>query len=143
MTTSRHSTPRRAQGELEAQVLAALRTADAPVSAGWVRDRMDGDLAYTTVVTILARLQAKDAVTRRREGRSFVWTPMADEAGLAAFKMRKVLDGEADREAVLASFVTSLPEGDEQLLRDLLRRAEADEGAADEGARADDEEGTD
>ncbi|MFD7297544.1 BlaI/MecI/CopY family transcriptional regulator [Streptomyces sp. NPDC059897] len=148
MTTSRHSTPRRAQGELEAQVLAALRTAETPVSAGWVRDRMDGDLAYTTVVTILARLQAKDAVTRRREGRSFVWTPVADEAGLAAFKMRKVLDGEADREAVLASFVTSLPEGDEQLLRDLLRRAEADEGAtaegaAVEGASAGDEEGTD
>ncbi|MGW2347030.1 BlaI/MecI/CopY family transcriptional regulator [Streptomyces sp. NPDC001661] len=143
MTTSRHSTPRRAQGELEAQVLAALRTAEAPVSAGWVRDRMDGDLAYTTVVTILARLQAKDAVTRRREGRSFVWTPVADEAGLAAFKMRKVLDGEADREAVLASFVTSLPEGDEQLLRDLLRRAQTDGDAADEGAAAGDEEGTD
>ncbi|MCX5537502.1 BlaI/MecI/CopY family transcriptional regulator [Streptomyces sp. NBC_00006] len=148
MTTSRHRTPRRAQGELEAQVLAALRTAEAPVSAGWVRDRMDGDLAYTTVVTILARLQAKDAVTRRREGRSFVWTPVADEAGLAAFKMRKVLDAEADREAVLASFVTSLPEGDERLLRDLLRRAEADAGAgagAAPGAdpAAGDEEGTD
>ncbi|MHB9756973.1 BlaI/MecI/CopY family transcriptional regulator [Streptomyces sp. BYX5S] len=128
MTKSRHRTPRRAQGELEAQVLAALRTADAPVSAGWVRDQVGGDLAYTTVVTILARLQAKDAVTRRREGRSFVWTPVADEAGLAAFKMRKVLDAEPDREAVLASFVTSLPEGDERLLRDLLRRAEAGDG---------------
>ncbi|MGD6747846.1 BlaI/MecI/CopY family transcriptional regulator [Streptomyces sp. BH106] len=145
MTTSRRRTPRRAQGELEAQVLAALRTAEAPVSAGWVRDRMGGDLAYTTVVTILARLQAKDAVTRRREGRSFVWTPVADEAGLAAFKMRKVLDAEADREAVLASFVTSLPEGDEQLLRDLLRRAEAEAVPdADSGAdpAAGDEEGT-
>ncbi|MGW0683724.1 BlaI/MecI/CopY family transcriptional regulator [Streptomyces sp. NPDC002754] len=141
MTTSRHSTPRRAQGELEAQVLAALRTAEDPVSAGWVRDRMGGDLAYTTVVTILARLQAKDAVTRRREGRSFVWTPVADEAGLAAFKMRKVLDGEVDREAVLASFVTSLPEGDERLLRDLLRRAEGTTG--DEGTAAGDEKGAD
>lgn len=142
MTTSRHRTPRRAQGELEAQVLAALRTAEGPVSAGWVRDRVGGELAYTTVITILARLQAKDAVTRRREGRSFVWTPVADEAGLAAFKMRKVLDAEADREAVLASFVTSLPEGDEQLLRELLSRAgdTADDTAGDV---SDDGEGTD
>ncbi|WP_425825564.1 BlaI/MecI/CopY family transcriptional regulator [Streptomyces fractus] len=140
MTPSRHRTARRAQGELEAQVLAALRTAEGPVSAGWVRDRMGGDLAYTTVVTILARLQAKDAVTRRREGRSFVWTPVADEAGLAAFKMRKVLDAEADREAVLASFVTSLPEGDERLLRDLLRRADSDTDTG-TGAAAGDEEG--
>ncbi|MET8468361.1 BlaI/MecI/CopY family transcriptional regulator [Streptomyces sp. NPDC006422] len=150
MRTSRHRTPRRAQGELEAQVLAALRTADAPVSAGWVRDRVGGGLAYTTVITILARLQAKDAVTRRREGRSFVWTPVADEAGLAAFKMRKVLDAEADREAVLASFVTSLPEGDEQLLRELLSRADdtAGDTAADttgdvSGDLCGDEEGTD
>ena len=142
MTTSRHRTPRRAQGELEAQVLAALRTAEGPVSAGWVRDRVGGELAYTTVITILARLQAKDAVTRRREGRSFVWTPVADEAGLAAFKMRKVLDAETDREAVLASFVTSLPEGDEQLLRELLSRAgdTADDTAGDV---CDDGEGTD
>ncbi|MEU6664304.1 BlaI/MecI/CopY family transcriptional regulator [Streptomyces sp. NPDC046821] len=138
MTDSRHTPRRRAQGELEAQVLAALRTADAPVSAGWVRDRVSGDLAYTTVLTILARLHAKDAVTRRREGRSFVWTPVADEAGLAAFKMRKVLDSGPDREAVLASFVTALPESDEQLLRDLLRGAGPD---ADEDA--DGEKGTD
>ncbi|MCX4834178.1 BlaI/MecI/CopY family transcriptional regulator [Streptomyces sp. NBC_00006] len=120
---------RRAQGELETQVLAALHAADAPATAGWVRDRVGGDLAYTTVMTILARLHAKDAVARRREGRSFLWTPTSDEAGLAALKMRKVLDAEPDREAVLASFLTSLPEGDEQVLRDLLRRVDEEDHA--------------
>lgn len=48
---------------------------------------------------------------------------MSDRAGLAAHKMRKLLDRESDREAVLASFVTSLDAGDERLLRDLLERA--------------------
>ncbi|QEV16459.1 BlaI/MecI/CopY family transcriptional regulator [Streptomyces alboniger] len=117
---------RRAQGELEQQVLAALHAARGPVSAAWVQERIGGDLAYTTVMTILTRLLAKNVVTRERAGRSFAWTPASDEAGLAAFRMRKVLDGESDREAVLASFVTTLTADDEQLLRELLGRAGAE-----------------
>ncbi|MGW1138659.1 BlaI/MecI/CopY family transcriptional regulator [Streptomyces zhihengii] len=113
---------RRRQGELEGQVLAVLRQAPGPVNTAWVQDRLGGTLAYTTVITILTRLQAKGAVTREREGRSFAWTATADEAGLAALRMRKVLDAEADREAVLASFVTGLAPGDEELLRGLLTR---------------------
>ncbi|WP_406120501.1 BlaI/MecI/CopY family transcriptional regulator [Streptomyces sp. NBC_00989] len=119
---------RRAQGELETQVLTVLHTADVPVTAAWVQERLDADLAYTTVMTVLIRLLEKQAVTRVREGRSFVWSPAADEAGLAALKMHKVLDRERDRKAVLASFITALPKGDEQLLRDLLDQA-ADESA--------------
>ena len=123
--------PRRAQGALETQVLTVLHTAGTPVTAAWVQERLDADLAYTTVMTVLIRLLEKQAVTRRREGRSFVWSPAADEAGLAALKMRKVLDREQDRKAVLASFITALPEDDEQLLRALLDQAadEPDESA--------------
>jgi predicted transcriptional regulator len=111
---------RRGQGELEAQVFAALREAPGPVTAGWVRERLGGDLAYTTVMTILTRLQAKLAVTRERAGRAFEWRVASDEAGLAVLRMRKVLDGEADRAAVLAGFVTTLSPDEERLLRDLL-----------------------
>jgi len=114
---------RRGQGELEAQVLTALRAADGPVPAAWVRERLGGVLAYTTVMTILTRLQAKGAVTREREGRSFTWTAAADEAGLAAHRMRRVLDSERDRGAVLASFVSGLLPQDEDLLRRLLHEA--------------------
>lgn len=111
---------RRGQGELEAQVLATLRQSPGAASAAWVQERLGGGLAYTTVMTILTRLHAKGVVARQRAGRSFQWTATADEAGLAALRMRKVLDGERDREAVLASFLTSLTPGDEQLLRVLL-----------------------
>ncbi|MER7409087.1 MULTISPECIES: BlaI/MecI/CopY family transcriptional regulator [Streptomyces] len=115
---------RRGQGELEGLVLSVLGTAQEPVTAAWVQERLGGDLAYTTVVTILTRLHAKQAVTRTREGRSYVWSPVADEAGLAALRMRRVLDSEADRDAVLASFVSSLGPDDERLMRQLLRAAE-------------------
>jgi predicted transcriptional regulator len=121
---------RRGQGELEAQVLAALRAAPEPVPAGWVREHLGGTLAYTTVITILTRLQAKGVVTRQRAGRSFAWTAAADEAGLAAHRMRRVLDGETNRQAVLASFVSSLPPQDEELLRRLFQETEETAAAA-------------
>ncbi|MFF7814119.1 BlaI/MecI/CopY family transcriptional regulator [Streptomyces sp. NPDC007945] len=128
-------TRRRGQGELEAQVLAAVHAAGGPVTAGGVRERLGGDLAYTTVITILTRLHAKGAVARERTGRSFEWTAVADEAGLAALRMRRLLDGEGDRQAVLTRFVTTLPASDEQLLRELLARAEepAEESMEDPG----------
>ncbi|AYL40014.1 MULTISPECIES: BlaI/MecI/CopY family transcriptional regulator [Streptomyces] len=127
MTEQRERSRRRGQGELEALVLAALREADGPATAGWVQERVGDDLAYTTVITILTRLLAKGVVTRERAGRSFSWTPASDQAGLAASRMRKVLDAESDREAVLASFVTGLGPDDERLLRDLLGQSR-DEG---------------
>ncbi|MFC9020176.1 BlaI/MecI/CopY family transcriptional regulator, partial [Streptomyces albidoflavus] len=78
------------------------------------------------VMTILSRLGAKNAVTRERSGRAFLWTAAADEAGLAALRMRRVLDGERDRDAVLTSFVSSLSGDDERLLRALLESARGD-----------------
>ncbi|MGW5867659.1 BlaI/MecI/CopY family transcriptional regulator [Streptomyces sp. NPDC055239] len=115
---------RRGQGELEAQVFATLHGAPGPVNAAWVQERIGGDLAYTTVMTILTRLLAKNTVTRERAGRSFVWRSTVGEAGLAALRMRKVLDGESDRSAVLASFVTTLSPDDERMLRGLLASAD-------------------
>ncbi|MGW4024898.1 BlaI/MecI/CopY family transcriptional regulator, partial [Streptomyces sp. NPDC005009] len=75
MAEQREGSRRRGQGELEALVLAALREADGPATAGWVQERLGGGLAYTTVITILTRLLAKGVVTRERTGRSFAWTP--------------------------------------------------------------------
>ena len=101
-------------------MLAALQAAGAALSPGDVRDRLGADLAYTTVVTILSRLHGKGVLDRRKSGRSYVYAPVADEPGLAARRMTRVLDGEADREAVLARFVSSLSQSDEELIRSLL-----------------------
>jgi predicted transcriptional regulator len=117
---SRPRDRRRGQGELEAQVLSVLGAAPGPVTAAWVQERLGGSLAYTTVITILTRLYDKGAVTRTRAGRSFEWTPVADVAGLVALRMRKLLDREDDRDAVLSSFVSALSPDDERLLRALL-----------------------
>jgi len=111
---------RRGAGQLEAAVLAALQSAGAALSAGEVRDRLEADLAYTTVVTILSRLHAKGVLKRHKSGRSYAYAPVADEPGLAARRMARVLDGEADRKAVLVRFVSGLSESDEEVLRRML-----------------------
>ncbi|WP_406147645.1 BlaI/MecI/CopY family transcriptional regulator [Streptomyces sp. NBC_01012] len=135
--------PRRRQGQLESQVLTVLRSAGGAATAGWVQEHLDGDLAYTTVITILSRLHEKKAVTRARQGRSYAWTPASDEAGLAALRMRRVLDGERDREAVLARFVSALSAGDEARLRALLSRAADDSDGADVSDDPDDSDDPD
>ena len=120
---------RRAAGELEATVLAVLQGAGSPLSPGEVRERIGGSLAYTTVVTILSRLHAKGVLERHKAGRAYLYSPVADEPGLAARRMARVLDGEADREAVLARFVSALSDSDEELLRRML----GDPGLGDAG----------
>lgn len=72
------------------------------------------------MVTILSRLHAKGVLTREPTGRAFAYAPVVDEPGLAARRMRKVLEAESDRGRVLAQFVSNLSDSDEQLLRTLL-----------------------
>jgi predicted transcriptional regulator len=117
---SRGAADRRAAGELEAGVLAVLQAAGSALSPGEVREQLGGGLAYTTVVTILSRLHAKGVLERRKAGRAYVYAPVADEPGLAARRMARVLDAEPDREAVLARFVSGLSGADEELLRRML-----------------------
>ncbi|MFD4561001.1 BlaI/MecI/CopY family transcriptional regulator [Streptomyces sp. NPDC058469] len=111
---------RRARGELENGVLATLYGADEPQTARQVRDRLPGDLAYTTVLTILSRLHDKGMLVRHRAGRGYAYTPARDEATHTAERMRSLLEHGTDREAVLTRFVSELSVQDEQLLQRLL-----------------------
>jgi predicted transcriptional regulator len=111
---------RRGAGVLEAAVLSALQAAGVALSPGEVRDRLDADLAYTTVVTILSRLHDKGVLDRRKAGRAFLYAPVTDEPGLAARRLARMLDAQPDRKAVLMRFVSSLSGEDEELLRRML-----------------------
>ena len=113
-------TGRRARGELESSVLAALWAAAGPLTAARVRECLPGGLAYTTVLTILSRLHDKKILVRHREGRGYAYEPVRDEASHTAAGMRSLLERGPDREAVLARFVSGLSAHDEQVLQRLL-----------------------
>ena len=117
---------RRSSGELTRLVLGTLRQAGTALTPGEVlaalTDAGEAPLAYSTVVTTLSRLHASGAADRYRVGRAYAYQAVADHAEMAARRMRRVLDAEDDRIAVLARFVGDLSGGDELLLRELLGR---------------------
>lgn len=116
---------RRANGSLESEVLAALWAADRPLTAGEVVEAVDGDLAYNTVQTILTRLHGKGAVHRELAGRAHAYTPVLDDAGLAAHRMQAMLDKGGDHAAVLSRFLRTLTAEDEATLAGLLNQQQA------------------
>jgi predicted transcriptional regulator len=118
-------TERRQRGGLEHEVIAILAAHDAPMTPGQVREVLGADLAYTTVMTVLARLCDKGVVTRQPSGRAFAYQAIVDEDEIAARQMRRLLDTRSDRAAVLSRFVGTLSDDDERLLVDLLHRTEA------------------
>ena len=118
---------RRGPGELEAEVLATLWSAETPLTAGDVQARLASPLAYSTVVTILSRLHVKGTLERQPHGRAYAYRPVADEPGMAARRMRQVLDAEENRQQVLARFVSDLSDEDESVLRNLLGDQQGDE----------------
>lgn len=117
----------RPRGALERQVVACLGAAGRPLTAGDVLSELDGDLAYTTVMTTLTRLHAKGALNRELKGRAYEYSLSGDQADIdmlvTAHRMRRLLDGGEDRAGVLARFVADLSPGDENLLADILEHA--------------------
>ncbi|GLY78830.1 BlaI/MecI/CopY family transcriptional regulator [Actinoallomurus iriomotensis] len=112
---------RRGAGQLEEEVLHALRATDRPLTPSEVQTRIgDGELAYNTVHTILKRLWDKGLVVRDAEGRRGAYLPAKDATEHAAQVMHEALRRESDRAAVLQRFVTGLGPDDEEMLRRLL-----------------------
>ena len=101
-------------------MLEALFASPTALTAGEVRQAVAGDLAYTTVLTILVRLHEKGALERERRGRAHAYRPVSDRAGLVARRMSQVLDASVERDTVLARFVGDLSDADEALVRRLL-----------------------
>src|ERR1051325_2218833 len=50
------------------------------------------NLAYTTVLTVLDRLEKRGGVTRRKEGRLFVYTPNVSRESLCRFAIKELVD---------------------------------------------------
>lgn len=116
---------KRPDGSLEHDIMAVLWAADGPLPPGEVKDRLPFDLAYTSVATVLGRLQAKGWVSRTPAGRGFAYAAVVGEADLAAQRIADVLAAADDRDAVLMTFVGKLSRRDLRALRSLLGEDQA------------------
>jgi predicted transcriptional regulator len=108
---------------LEDEVMAVLWTSVRPMTPADVQLELDGRLAYTTVMSTLARMHRKGLVSREPAGKGYAYTPTIDEASHTAQAMTDLLSRRHDRVGVLTRFVASLRPEDEKLLQRLLRGA--------------------
>lgn len=113
-------TTRRPMGALEDEIMAYLWATGSSATTAEVHQAVAPDLAYTTVMTVLTRLWAKERLTREARGRGFAYSPVRSEAQYRAELMQNTLEKSADRAAVLSSFVASLSRADAKRLRNLL-----------------------
>ena len=111
---------RRGRGDLAQQILDVLETAGWALTPAQVLSEFGGDLAYTTVMTVLARMHAKGLTTRDLVGRSYAYTAVIDDAEVTAHQIHRLLDARSDRAAVLTSFASGLSPEESRLLVDLL-----------------------
>lgn len=113
---------RRGHGDLAQAILDVLDRAVDPMTPAQVRDTLGGQLAYTTVMTVLTRLHDQGLLGRARTGRAYAYRPLRDPAQVTARRMHRLLAVDADHEGVLARFVDELSRDDERVLRGLLDR---------------------
>ena len=116
---------KRPDGALEHDIMRALWAADRPLKPAEVKERLDVDLAYTSVATVLGRLQAKGLVTRAAVDRGFAYAPALDESQFAGRRIEDVLALAGDRDRALLNFVGGLSRRDRQALQQMLAEEEA------------------
>ena len=110
----------RVLGPLEAEVMNVLWAAGGPLSVRAVLDELnagrDPALAYTTVMTVLARLAEKGILLRERNGRGYSYRPALPD--VASIAVRGVVRDFG--EAAVAGFVDEA-RADPRLLRRLQK----------------------
>ena len=121
-------------GELERAVMDLLWAGHEAATANTLRDLLaqstraeNGspghevkDLAVTTVLTVLSRLERKGLVERERGTRPHRYQAVSSREDHTAELMHEVLGSAPDREAVLARFIGTVTDTEAQTLRKLL-----------------------
>ncbi|PWC08167.1 BlaI/MecI/CopY family transcriptional regulator [Mycetocola zhujimingii] len=112
-------------GELERSVMDVLWSTNGSLSANDLRDSLDSgtgarEVAVTTVLTVLSRLENKGFVERDRSTRPHLYRSVTSRAEHTADLMHEVLGTANDREAALARFVGQVSPQEAETLRALL-----------------------
>lgn len=103
--------------------------APGPVTARQVADALAArDLAYTTWLTVLGRLEGKGLLERSRDARAHTYRPVGSRAEHTAELMQEALGQADDREAALQRFARSVSPTEAQALRRALEGLPADSG---------------
>ncbi|WP_163549765.1 BlaI/MecI/CopY family transcriptional regulator [Candidatus Frankia nodulisporulans] len=109
-------------GDLERSVMDVLWSSDGWLTAREVAARLDHerDLAYTTVLTVLERLERKGFVRRQRAARAHRYAATDSREAVVAEAMMEALGTADDRGSALVRFVGSVSAEEAEILRRAL-----------------------
>ncbi len=114
-------------GPLEARVMQALwDLGQATVRETWERLGGEGEVAYTTVLTIFHRLHEKGLVEREPDGRAHRYRPLSSRSEFQGNALSRLLTGILDqvRRNRPLGVIGRLDKRDRALLRRMLEEAE-------------------
>ena len=112
----------RQQGELESLILNVLWSSKKPLTSQEILERVgDGDLALTTILTVLSRLADKELVIREPgEGRSFIFSAAQSREQHTAELMLKLVAEETNPALAFSAFTNGLTAAQLKALRKSL-----------------------
>ncbi|MFE7395035.1 BlaI/MecI/CopY family transcriptional regulator [Streptomyces sp. NPDC057582] len=115
-------------GDLEAEIMDCLWMWGRPATVREVVDAINTrrPAAYTTVMTVTSILYNKGWLTREKQGRAWLYTPVRSREAYSAALMEDALGASEDRPAALAHFVRGMSEDEVAALREALRTAGRD-----------------
>lgn len=111
-------------GSLESAVLEVLWDSEAALKPAEVLDRLElrPPLSYSTVVTVLRRLQKKGYVTRAKRGNTYLYRSSRSREEQVARAMADAFSAAADPSAALGHFVDHLSADQTSALERVLGR---------------------
>jgi predicted transcriptional regulator len=66
-------------GNLEQKIMEVLWSSEIPLNPRSVLEKLKGDYAYTTIMTVLKRMADKKIVKRESAGKFFVYSPLSEK----------------------------------------------------------------
>ena len=111
---------KRADGTLELEIMQILWDSPTPISPSQVREQLSGNLAYTSVTTVLMRLCDKKQLGRSIVGRSYVYSPKISREEWYSRRMNAILNEATNHRELLAGFVGKLSKRDRKDLHQIL-----------------------
>lgn len=113
---------RKVLGDLEADVMQIIwQEEKSTVRDVYEKLRLQREIAYTTVMTIMSRLAEKKLLEKEQVGNAYVYKPTVSEQEFARKVVSEVLDGllEEFAEPAISHFVDRLSNEDEQKIAKL------------------------
>ena len=112
-------------GELEAEIMDRVWSADAPLLVRQVHATLRPQRAYNTVLTIAEILYRKGWLSREKDGRAYRYRATVSREDYTANLKGEALAASNDRAATLRRFAERISPAEAEELREALKQARA------------------